>query len=193
MFSKDKLEALIRGHMKRRPLMRAVDVYKLLYQGVFGVDHLLSKEARDFLKEETNTLHLDEQPEEPLLEEASADGSMVRVNLRPYMRRGLPLDKLFSAMEASTENGREEDLLEAWSVFRELVRSGSLVFDEREIEELDREVKPGGCPIRHHSEAYRGAYHPAYRVVKLSTLKKMFTAKELDLSQAEKEWGTGLS
>lgn len=159
--------------------MRAVDVYKLLYQGVFGIDHLLSKEARNFLKEEANTLRLDEQPEEPLLEEASTDGSMVRVNLRPYLRRGLPLDRLFSAMKASAEKGREEDFLGAWSVFRELVRSGTLVFDEGEIEELDREVKPGGCPMRHHSEAYRGAYHPAYRIVKLSTLKKMFKAEEL--------------
>jgi hypothetical protein len=188
MFSKDKLEALIRGHVKQRPLMQAVDVYKLLYQGVFGIDHLLSKEARNFLKEEASTLRLDEQPEEPLLEEASADGSMVRVNLRPYLRRGLPLDKLFSAMEASAEKGREEDLLEVWSVFRELVGSGSLVFDEGEIEELNREVKPGGCPIRHHSEAYRGEYHPAYRVVRLSILRKMFKAEELgDLYQAEKE------
>ena len=180
MVNKDKVEALIRKHMNRRPLMRAVDIYKLLHQGVFGIGHLLNENARTFLEAEASTLILDEQPEEPLLEEVSADGSMVRVNLRPYLRRGLPLNRLFSAMEASAEEkGKENDFIEAWSLFKELARSGSSVFDEKEIEELDREVRPGGCPTRHHSEVYRKAYSPAYRVVKLSMMKKMFKAEEL--------------
>ena len=179
MVSKDKVEALIREHMNRRPLMQAVDVYKLLHQGVFGIGHLLNENARTFLEAEASTLILDEQPEEPLLEEVSADGSMVRVNLRPYLRRSLPLDRLFSAMEASAqEKGREEDFLKAWSLFKDLARSGSIVF-EKEIEELDKEIKSKGYLLHHHSEAYRKAYSPAYRVVKSSVMKKMFKAEEL--------------
>lgn len=160
--------------------MRAVDVYKLLYQGVFGVRHLLSEDARRRLQSEARNLRLEEQPEEPLIEEASADGSMVRVNLRPYLRRGLPLSRLFSAMEASVPSkGGVEEFLEAWGMFKRLVSSGRLVFDDEEIRELDRDLELGGCQPRHHSEAYRRAYAPAYRVVKREVLERMFNTEEL--------------
>lgn len=160
--------------------MRAADVYKLLYQGVFGVGHLLGEDARRRLQSEAESLNLGEQPEEPLIEEASADGAMVRVNLRPYLRRGLSLDRLFSAMEASAPaEGKVEEFLKAWSMFKRLVSSGKLVFDEDEIEELDRDLEVGGCRPHHHSEGYRRAYAPSYRVVKREVLERMFDREEL--------------
>lgn len=92
------VEGLIRRHLDRRPHMRATDIYKLLYQGVFGVGHLLGESARQRLEAEARTLNLDDHFEEPLIEEVSADGAMLRVNLRPFLRRRLQLDGLFSAM-----------------------------------------------------------------------------------------------
>lgn len=175
-----RFEAFIRRHLEQRPQMRATDVYKLLYQGVFGVGHLLSEDARRRLQSEAESLHLDEQPEDSLIEEAFADGAMVRVNLRPYLRQGLSLDRLFSAMEASAPaEGRVEEFLKAWSTFKRLVSSGKLVFDDGEIEELDRDLEVGGCQPRHHSKAYRRAYGPSYRVVKREVLERMFKAEEL--------------
>jgi len=180
MNEKDDFEWLIRRHLDRRPQMTATDVYKLLYQGVFGVGHLLGEGARHRLEAEARALRLDGQPQEPLIEEVSLDGSMVRVNLRPYLRRGLPLDRLFSVMEASDqEKGRVEEFLEAWNMFVELVSSGRLTFDEDEIEAVDRNLKLSGCQPRHHSEVYRRAYAPAYRVLKRSVLERMFRTEEL--------------
>ena len=174
------VEELIRRHLERRPKMRAADIYKLLYQGVFGVGHLLGKGARHRLEVEAGNLCLDDQLEEPFIEEVSADGSMLRVNLRPYLRRRLPLDKLFSAMEASAhERGKVKDFLKSWSSFKDLVKSGKLMFDKEEIEELDRQLESGGCPPQHHSEAYRSEYIPAYRVVKQSVFERIFDAEEL--------------
>lgn len=159
--------------------MRATDVYKLLYQGVFGVGHLFGEDTWHRLEAEARVLRLDEQPEEPLFEGISVDGSMVRVNLRPYLRQGLPLSRLFSAMEESApEKGRVEEFLKAWSIFKELVGSGRLMFDDEEIEELNRDLELGGCQPRHHSDAYRRAYAPAYRVVKREVFEQMFNAKE---------------
>ncbi len=160
--------------------MRAADVYKLLYQGVFGVRHLFSEVAWQRLEAEARTLNLDDLPEGPLTEEISADGSMLRVNLRPFLRRGLRLDRLFSAMEESAlEEGEVEDFLEAWGVFKNLIKLGELIFDEKEIEELDRRLDGGGCPPQHHSETYRMTYNPAYRVVRASVFKRMFSPNEL--------------
>ena len=160
--------------------MRVADIYKLLYQGVFGIGHLLGEGAWHRLEAEAGNLCLDDELEESFIEEVSADGSMLRVNLRPYLRQGLPLDKLFSAMEASAhERGEVEDFLEAWSSFKNLVKSGKLSFEEEEIEELDRQLEAGGCPPQHHSEAYRSEYIPAYRVVKRSVLERIFDAEEI--------------
>jgi len=174
------VEGLIRSHLKRRPHMRATDVYKLLYQGVFGVGHLLGESARQRLRDEARALNLDDQPEEQLIEVISADGSMLRVNLRSFLRRRLPLDKLFSAMEESShEEGEVGDFLEAWGVFKHLVESGDLTFEKGEIEELDRQLEGGGCPPQHHSEVYRRTYKPAYRVVRTSVFERMFGPDEL--------------
>lgn len=171
MNSKDRVKALIREHLERRPLMRATDVYKLLYQGVFGVGHIMGDDAWNWLEAEVEKVDLDDHPEEPLLEDVSADGSMVRVNLRPYLRRGLPLDKLFSAMrETAQVKGSPEEFLEAWDVFKGLVSSGKVHFDLEELEALDGELQVEGCRPQHHSETYREAYHPKYRVVRREVL-----------------------
>lgn len=153
-------------------MMEAVDVYKLLYQGAFGVGHLMHGEAQRHLRSEAEGLDLDEQPDEQLIEEISIDGDKVRVNLRPYIRRKLPLDKLFEAMRASnTENGADE-FLRAWNTFRTLVDRDRLNFPKEDIEALSQGLGLGEIPARHHSEAYRKAYSPAYRVVKRSELQR---------------------
>ncbi len=87
----DAVEALLREHFERRPQMRATDFYKLLFQGVFGVGHIPGGGARKRLEEEAESLDIDDHPDEPLIERVSVDGSLVRVNLRPYLRRGFPL------------------------------------------------------------------------------------------------------
>jgi len=79
MERRDAVEALLMEHFERRPQMRATDVYKLLFQGVFGVGHILSEGARKRLEEEAESLNIEDHPAEPLIERVSADGSMVRM------------------------------------------------------------------------------------------------------------------
>jgi len=170
---REALEALLLEHFERRPKMRAVDVYKLLFQGVFGVGHILGEEARRRLQEEAESLNINDQSTEPLIESVSADGSMVRVNLRPYLRRGLPLDILYGAMEETAkEQGASELFHYAWSVFLELASSGALKVDVEEYGALSLELQEEGPRPHHHSEYYRDAYYPAYRVVKRAVFKK---------------------
>jgi hypothetical protein len=164
-------EALLKEHYKRRPLMRATDFYKLLYQGIFGVGHILGEGARRRLQEEAASINIHDHPEEPQVEAVSADGSMVRVNLRPYLRQGFSLDRLYEAMEETAKvHGSPEDFLHAWSIFQKLVASGAIQVDRNELESLNRELNEKGPSPHHHSEAYREAYYPAYRVVKRETL-----------------------
>jgi hypothetical protein len=118
------------------------------------------------LQEEAGRIDPEEHLWEPLIEEISADGSMVRVNLRPFLRRGLPLDRLFKVMkETAALEGVAEDFLRGWRAFNELVESGVIAVDKGELERLNIELDEDGIRPRHHSVAYCEAYYPAYRVV----------------------------
>lgn len=166
MVDRGRIEALLRENYERRQLMRATDFYKLLYQGAFGVGHIMGDAAWGWLKKEAGGIDLNEHTGEPFAEDVSADGSMVRVNLRPYLRRGLSLEDLFEAMEKTAlREGSREEFLEAWGVFKGLAASGEVQVDLGELEALDEDLRREGPTPHHHSDAYREEYHPAYRVV----------------------------
>ncbi len=174
MEEREAIEDLLMEHFERRPQMRATDVYKLLFQGAFGVGHILSEGAWKRLQEEVESLDIGDHPTEPLIERISVDGSMVRVNLRPYLRRGFPLDRLYEAMEETSKDlGFPEKFLFAWSVFHEFASSGAMKVDGEELASLHRDLQEKGPRPHHHSEAYRVAYYPAYRVVKREALEKV--------------------
>jgi len=90
---------LISEHIKLRPAARAQDIYKLLYQGVFGVSHFLSNKAWKVLVEEANRINLEEHKDDPLIEPASPDEKIIRVNLRQYIKSGGDLEKLLKVMK----------------------------------------------------------------------------------------------
>jgi len=161
-----RVAELVGEHKAARPEMRARDVYKLLYQGVFGVGHIMGPGAWDYLKSEATSLDLQVQPSDPLLEDVSLDGSVVRVNLRPFLRGGHPLVKLMEAMRLSEITGNTVAFLEAWDAFAELVWSGQLNFDHSEVDAINKAIERTKPQPMHHTQQYRDAYHPAYRVVR---------------------------
>jgi len=174
MDARKNVEALLKEHVQRRPLMVATDVYKLLYQGIFGVGHILGEGAWARLFDEAETISLGDHLDEPLIETISPDGSMVRVNLRPYLRRGLSLKELYEAMLETAEiEGDPAKFLEAWNVFKELVKDEGIPINWSEVEALNSEIADEGVRPHHHSEAYREAYYPAYRVVKRAALDEI--------------------
>lgn len=162
----NELRNLIVEHVRRRPESEARDIYKLLYQGVFGVGHIISDRAWDVLVEEANRINLGEHLEDPLLEPVSPDGEMVRVNLRQFVNLGGDLRVLYDVMMKSSEHKGDACLfLGYWSSFKEMVKRCEVEFSMGEIEALDELIRVEGVRPRHHTESYRAAYYPAYRVV----------------------------
>jgi hypothetical protein len=167
-----EVELLVKWHLEKKPKMGVFDVYKLLYQGVFGVGHILSKGAQNYLLKEALELK-DIGVEEPFTEPVSPDGEMVRVNLRPYLKHMLPLEKLFNAMVVSSVEGNPTIFLERWDAFVKLAGTRVLVFNFKEIDELNAKINREKPQPMHHSTEYREAYHPSYRVVKNRVLMDM--------------------
>ncbi len=170
----EEFTGLVSEHHMRRPLMRAADWYKLLYQGVFSVGHILGESALAKLVEEAGRVGDLGPRDEPLIERVSPDGAVVRVNLRPYAQGGGSLEALHEAMLASSNlKGDPKQFIRLWRRFKRAAEELHIGVDEGEICELDDLLADRGPVPMHHTPEYREAYYPAYRVVALRELERV--------------------
>jgi hypothetical protein len=166
------LVTLIQDHLTRYPMMQVQDVYKMLYQGEFGVKHIIDnpETARQYLDIELEQVIADAS--EPLWEVIAPDSSIVRVNLRPFKANHLDPDNLWEAMlkTAETVTGDSTRLVDYWQQVMLAVEEGILPFPGQEAYMFLQTMQEHGLPAVHHSETYRAAYLPAYRVIAMDYL-----------------------
>lgn len=152
-------------HADRYPRMMPQDAVKLVYQHTFGGGHLIAdaSRARARLNDELAALYADGT--QPLTEPIG--NGLVRVSLAAWKAQGRPKDALFDAFLASSEcvAGTRDQLLERIGTLRAATADGLLPFSPRALEDYLAPYLASGCPMVSHSEAYRAAYRPAYRVV----------------------------
>ena len=170
-----------------------IDIYKCLHQGEFGVAHTIDDpdRFRDRLHHEL----LGVQPvqpasDEPVLENVSVDGAIMRVNLRPYgalfdndTHKACDLLTEACLESAGIPKGSSERFLSVLYDFRDLNNAGELVvgnviyaFPSEMVDHFLKEVRDlarrlGEIPVFSHSPAYRRLNSPSYRVVDLSVIQ----------------------
>jgi hypothetical protein len=170
-----KLIELIREHQRIKKNFEIQDAYKLIYQSVFGIGHILDnpQKARDYLKQEFDSVRAVD--DESMIENISISGEIVRLNLRPYKYRNGSIDLLFQAMVRSSEeiSGSREDFLMLWDQFKQAVLNGELMFPTKELKIFAQQAQSANYPARHHSAAYKQANHPAYRVIKRDLAERL--------------------
>ena len=165
----EELRAILVTHAKRYPLMQPTDAVKLIYQNEFGGGHLIRDEQAclNYLRREYADLEKD--PTAPLYEDIG--NGIVRVNLaaiKPEDLEQLGRDFIRSAFE---HIGSMDRFLKKLDVLRHLTTAGYFSFGMIELEYYLSEYTKSGCPMVSHSEQYRQAYQPAYRIVSISTFK----------------------
>ena len=157
---------ILRAHFARYPQMTPQDAVKLLYQSAFGPGHLIRDEgyARARLAEElAQTPSCDGE----LLE--AIGGGYARLYLGAAQARGLSeaeiYDRFYRAAAAPCPG---KAAFEAGIALLEtLAAKGEAPFSAAQLADYLTAYRAEGCPMVSHSEAYRAAYRPAYRVVKL--------------------------
>ena len=158
---------LLRDQAARYPEMSAEDVYKFVQQAAFGNGHLITDEAdeRRYLQTEFDSVA--PGTSEPLIDPLSPDGSVVRVNLRPFKARGLDVTKLYDAMiaTAKTFTPSPERFAQWWEQIVDASAHKRLPFEARTLRVLGTDRQRQGYPAGHHSAIYTDRYHPSYRVV----------------------------
>ncbi len=158
----------LQGRLNQRPSMEPRDAYKLLYQGLLGSEHLIASPESFtlWLVEELDALESGES--DPLWESIRPDGSLGRVNLRPYKARsGDPLDLVVACLETARRKwGTLDELVAAWDLVVESNHSTVWAsWDLAELTAVTRLVQANNYPALHHSQSYQDAYQPAYRLV----------------------------
>lgn len=166
--SQTKWQQYLRQQVLAHPSMQPRDVYKMLFQAVFGAEHLLQDKeaAKIYFQKEFDRV---ESADEPLYEQIGQE--TFRVNLAAWKKQELPQDWLFNLFVCSVDwvrKDRHKSQQNFWQLAEEakaLVNEGGFAFSGEEFERYTQEYKEGGVRAVHHSEAYRMAEQPAYRLV----------------------------
>ncbi len=58
MVDRESISKLLMEHQNRKPLMRGTDFYKLIFQGIYGVGHIMGEGAWGWLVKESEKLDL---------------------------------------------------------------------------------------------------------------------------------------
>jgi len=163
--------AALDAHLETHPAAEAEDVYKLLHQAVTGPGHAVNDpmSARRWLDREIAGL----APtgfDEPLCEPIGGDPAMVRIHLRPFVEAGFDPGELLDTFVATADGmppaipGRLDPVVRAAIAH---LRGRGTTDRADGLERLRVELSTRGFPATHHSPAFRSAYAPAYRVVRL--------------------------
>lgn len=159
------LKNILSLHAQRYPAMEARDYVKLLYQSEFGPGHPVSQgDALAALESE-----FDQAVEEgysPAFTVEAIGGGLCRSHLDPRLlaREDLPLlARCF--VRSSHPQGDLKGLRAKLGVLSAMAWMGELPLDPGELDLFLALYDSQGCPPLHHSDAYREAYHPHYRVI----------------------------
>lgn len=160
---RERTRARLLKHYQTYPKLQTEDIFKYIFQSAFGCEHLVSNEdtVLAYIKREYAALK-----EVPTVQTDILDGVYTRVYLSCLNNGITPetLAKLF-CLSAKKEPGGKTALEEKIDVVKELIADGELPLNRDDFERKLAVWRADGYPAVHHSETFRSAYHPAYRVI----------------------------
>ena len=155
-------EQFLLEQLSRHPASQLQDLRKALYQSAFGCGHLVEdpSAAADWIRREAAESASADQEVERL------DGPWSRVPLG-ILADGLTPETLAAAFAASAAIPGEDihGLEQRLETLLALIRDRKLPFSLSDAEAEINAWRAAGYPACHHSDAYRAAYRPAYRVL----------------------------
>jgi hypothetical protein len=165
----DDIRALLILHATRYPLMETNDVIKLIYQSTLGPAHFSKTPTKEhILMGINNELQMMEKSVMPL-DEPLTDG-LTRISLQSINQGIIDLDTLATAFYESMRNvlvtkAHVISFRARLNMFLDLVRNQEITLDLIKVEqEISEYLEQGIRPVS-HSNIFKEAYHPHYRVI----------------------------
>ncbi len=148
-------------HYQKYPLVQIQDIFKFIYQSSFGCEHMVSslETSTDFIREESKNIS---PSDEPLID--PLDGAFSRIHLS-YLNHGLSAQTLGKLFFESSKAGDKTGVEDKLSIAKELIYEKNLPFSMKDFDKCCKEWHANGYPPVHHSDIFKNAYNPAYRVI----------------------------
>lgn len=162
----DQLKEILMDHARRYPLMEPTDAVKLIYQNEFGGGHLIRDEEAclAYLRREYESAA---QSPFAVLAEPIGNG-LVRIHLAALGAHSYSVEQLGNDLihSAKTHTGNLASFLRKLELLKRLTQEGIFSFPESALTAYLEEYEKAGYPMVSHSERYRLAYHPTYRILR---------------------------
>jgi hypothetical protein len=164
---------LLGQHRQRYPRLALADIYKLLHQAALGPGHAVKNTAAARAALVSEAADLGAGPADPLVDPISPDGRLARIHLRAYVAAQGDLDRLADAFleTAAGYAGSADKLAKFCACLGDLADAGGIPFSRAELAAYFEPIIAQGYPVVRHSDEYRAAYQPAYRVVDIELLE----------------------
>ncbi len=153
-----------------------LDLYKNFFQGRFGPGHMIDDPdaAMDYLKQEIENAT---QYDSVLYQEVGYEERYYRINLKLVQDGKITFQDLLTAFIESANTSEKispETWEKEWNSILEIIEGMNLDLHdfERDKNQISENFK-NGVIVGHHSPVYQETYHPHYRIVSSSYLKKL--------------------
>lgn len=171
-----QFSAYLKKQIQQHPSMLPQDIVKLCYQATFGAEHLLLdvKQAKAFFETEFQAVPV---ADIPLYEEISAD--VCRINLSAWKAENLPSEWLFQMFlqTASISQGKKTVFLQYLETAEQVITETA--FSMEQWQAYLSAYRKDGIHAVHHSESYRQAEQPAYRIIRREFLRLIPLLQEI--------------
>ncbi|MDK2867707.1 MAG: hypothetical protein PWP51_2630 [Clostridiales bacterium] len=192
----------VRRYLKEQadlhPSMQPQDMIKLCYQITYGAEHLLTDydAAKHYFDREVDQIReTAENGMLPIFERIS--DHYCRVNLVPWCRKGLPPEWLFrmfaDTMRTEANDGYKQTVSEEpvmdhlFKIIEWLVEKSQLPFSNAAWVQALNDYRDAGGGAVHHSDAYRAAEMPSYRLVNVKYMRLMPLLEKLNALPEKRE------
>lgn len=170
------VDALLIGQYGRYPSLEAQDLVKALYQSEFGCGHFVSDDREGLerlVQEEKESVNATRDNKPDFIEKFSGD--YCRVHLSRIREYGLSVETLFRlfVLSGRIPCGDAKVFTEKLDRLETLCESGLIPLDADDTRRYLQAYRQDGCPATHHSDVFRRAYAPCYRVVQASLCEWM--------------------
>lgn len=159
----EELTQILLQHARQYPKMEPTDAVKLIYQNEFGGGHLIRDPEKmlQYLR-----MEYEQTPKDLSHPQSEEIGNGI---LRIFLAGLTPeeLERLGQCFLASAQahQGNRERFFAKLALLRAMTFQGCLPFSLAALDAYLKDYQKSDFPAVSHSETYRNAYHPAYRIV----------------------------
>ncbi len=167
----DELKNIILSHLEKYPQMELQDFVKLICQNEFADGHMAGDAGKSLILIKQEMMEANPAVGEKLF--FPIGNGLFRLNLGVAKLQGIPAEAIYDAFlkTACANRGEMKSFDEKLGVLSRLAGEGSLPFSEEDLRIWLSDYRRQGCPSVGHSEKYRLAYHPHYRITARGSLQ----------------------